>query len=158
MPAHISPSPALLVISAMVTPALLILGTGSLVATSLQRLSRAVDRARWLALLSKEDMARLGWTRETTAPWLRRYGKRAVIAERAVRSFFFAVALLVLTCLMIALDHFLGNTIGWLPISCTVLGMVFMLFGAYCMVLECRLASIQVHDEIQTLTGEKLSG
>ena len=39
-------SPAQSVIAAMITPALLILGSASLVATALVRLARAVDRAR----------------------------------------------------------------------------------------------------------------
>lgn len=50
MPGNTS-SPALIIISAMITPALLILGSASLVATALQRLARAVDRARNLTIV-----------------------------------------------------------------------------------------------------------
>lgn len=143
-------SPALVIISAMITPALLILGSGSLVATALQRLGRAVDRARFLLQLSDTEAQKFGWTDETLKRWLRRHSERSIIGERAVSSFFAAVGVFVADCLSIAVDYYSANALTWLPVSLTIIGMVFMLCGAYLMLLESRLASAQIRDEIQS--------
>ncbi len=142
-------SPALMIISAMITPALLILGSGSLVATALQRLARAVDRARAVMQLSADDAKKLDWTDEVLQRWLARYARRSLIAERAVTVFFLAVGTFVLDCLSIAVDHYFANTLTWLPVSLTIFGMCLMLAGAYFMVLESHLASLQIREEIQ---------
>jgi hypothetical protein len=75
--------------------------------------------------------------------------KRSIIAERAVAAFFTAVGILVLDCLSIAVDHSFGNRLTWLPVSLTILGMLMMLCGVYFMVLESRLGSLQIHEEIR---------
>jgi|SRR5579872_5879926 len=149
-------SPALVIISAMITPALLILGSASLVATALQRLARAVDRARILLQFPDAEAQRLGYAEETLNRWLDRHLRRSIIAERAVLVFFAAVGTFVLDCLSIAVDHSLGNSLTWLPVSLTILGMLMMLCGACLMVLESRLASIQIHEEIQHRPKDKI--
>ena len=133
----------------MITPALLILGSGSLVATALQRLGRAVDRARYLLQLSEAEREKLGWTEEILNRWLKRHSERSIIAERAVTSFFTAVGIFVADCLSIALDYYFRNTLTWLPVSLTIIGMAFMFVGAYFMLAESRLAASQIRDEIQ---------
>ena len=146
-------SPALIIISAMITPALLILGSGSLVATALQRLARAVDRSRALLQLSEEETRKLGWTQDLSKRWLERYARRALIAERAVTAFFLAVGILVLACLSIAVDRYFADTLTWLPVSLTVIAMFMIFAGAYFMVQESRLANLQIREEIQHLHG-----
>jgi hypothetical protein len=146
---NVQTSPALVIISAMITPALLILGSGSLVATALLRLGRAVDRARALLLLSEQERQKLGCSEQILAHWLDAYARRAFIAERAVLAFFIAVGTFVLDCLSIAVDRYAGNRLTWLPVSLTIGGMLMMLCGAYCMVVESRLGGIQIREEIQ---------
>jgi uncharacterized membrane protein len=133
----------------MITPALLILGSGSLVATALQRLGRAVDHARTLLKLSEQETPTPGETTARLDSWLDRYAQRSLIAERAVLVFFAAVGIFVLDCLSIALDHSAGNRLTWLPVSLTIAGMILMLCGAYFMVIESRLAILQIREEIQ---------
>ena len=142
-------SPALIIISAMITPALLILGSGSLVATALQRLGRAVDRARFLLQLSDAEVQKCGWTEETVGRWLESHAKRSVVAERAVTCFFAAVGTFVADCLSIALDYYFAHSLTWLPVSLTILGMALMLLGAYFMLAESRLAAAQIREEMQ---------
>lgn len=144
-----STTPALVIISAMITPALLILGSGSLVATALQRLARAVDRARALLQMSEEEGPKSAEADAMLNQWLDRYARRSLIAERAVQAFFAAVGIFVLDCLSIAVDHYSGARLTWLPVSLTIFGMILMLSGAYFMVLESHLASIQIHEEIK---------
>ncbi len=133
----------------MITPALLILGSGSLVATALQRLGRAVDRARFLLQLSDTEAQKLGWTKETLNRWLERHAERSVIAEKAVTAFFAAVGVFVADCLSIAIDSYFANRLTWLPVSLTIIGMILILCGAFFMLVESRLAAAQIRDEIR---------
>ena len=133
----------------MITPALLILGSGSLVATALQRLGRAVDRARFLLQLSDAEVQKFGWTEETVSRWLDRHSERSIVAERAVTCFFIAVGTFVADCLSIALDYYFAHSLTWLPVSLTILGMALMLLGAYFMLAESRLATAQIREEMQ---------
>jgi hypothetical protein len=146
-------SPAIAIISAMITPALLILGSASLVATALQRLARAVDRARLLLQTSEADALRLRWDEASRERWLRSYEERSLMAERAVRAFFVAIGTFVFDGLSIAADHYSGDVLTWLPVSLTVLGMLLMLSGAVLMVRESQLAIAQIRDELQTRHG-----
>ena len=148
-------SPAVIIISAMITPALLILGSASLVATALQRLARAIDRARAILQLSDEEARKLGWTQDVSKRWLERYATRSLVAERAVTAFFLAVGLLVIDCLSIAIDRYFVDTLTWLPVSLTIIGMAMILAGAYFMVQESRLANLQIREEIQHLDNKK---
>jgi hypothetical protein len=143
-----NPMMATELISAMITPALLILGSGSLVSTALVRLGRIVDRARALNSLSGDDRQRLKIDEATLDRWLETYRHRANLTEHSVRSFFFGVSLFVVACLSIAVDRLTGGEIFWLPVALTVGGMLCMLVGAALMVRECRLATLQAHAEI----------
>jgi uncharacterized membrane protein YedE/YeeE len=129
-------SAAQVIISAMITPALLILASGSLIATALARLARVVDRIRKLAELAP------------SVAELRRHERRALLAEQAVRIFFAAVLCFVLAGFSIALDHATGDRMVWLPVGMTVAGMALIVFGSAAMLAECQLATRQIKEEI----------
>ncbi len=147
---------AVAIISAMITPALLILGSASLVATALQRLTRAVDRARAILQLSDEEIKRQGLTLEMKKRWLERYTTRSLLAERAVTAFFLAVGTLILGCLSIAIDRYFDGMLTWLPVSLTIIAMSMIFAGAYLMVRESRLATLQIREEIQYPAEKKI--
>jgi hypothetical protein len=135
-------SAAQAIISAMITPALLILASGSLIATALVRLARVVDRVRKLSELppvSAED--------------LHRHKRRALLAERAVRLYFFAVVCFVLAGFAIAADHAAADRLTWLPVLVTTFGMCLIVAGSAAMLLECQLAAAQIRAEIGLLLG-----
>ncbi len=131
-------SPAQAIISAMITPALLIMASGSLIATVLVRLARVVDRVRKLT----ESSGSLA------AGELERHERRAVLAERAVLLYFCAVVCFVAAGFAIALDHALGDQFWWLPVAITTLGMALIVSGSTAMLAECRLAMVQIRSEI----------
>jgi hypothetical protein len=139
-------SGTVIIISAMITPALLILGSGSLVATALIRLARAIDRARILLNYSEAERTKLG--SERVERWTHRYARRSLIAERAVTAFFIAVGVFVIDGLAIAVNLAFADRVSWLPVGLTVLGMFLMLYGAYQMYDESRLAGLQIREEI----------
>jgi len=133
------------VIAAMITPALLILGAASLVATALVRLARVVDRSRVLiGAIEAGSVTDSGAMRTS----LDRHERRALYAERSVGLFFTAVVIFVAACLSIGIDHFAGNALTWLPVSLTIGGMAVLIAGAAYMVAESRLGSQQIIEEI----------
>ncbi len=132
-------SAAQVIISAMITPALLILASGSLIATALLRLARVVDRIRKLGEPAEKA---------PSAADLRRHERRALLAEQAVRIFFAAVLCFVLAGFGIALDHATGDRMAWLPVGMTVAGMALIVMGSAAMLAECRLATSQIKAEI----------
>lgn len=146
-------SPAQIVVAAMITPALLILASGSLVATALVRLARVVGRSRILIASidpgSVDDAEVLGRS-------LDRHRQRALYAERSVGLFFVAVVVFVIDCLTIGIDHFAGDTLTWLPVAATIAGMVVLMAGAAYMVGETQLGAEQIVEEIR-LGQERLS-
>ncbi len=88
-------STAQTIIGARITPALLIMASGSLIATALVRLARVVDRVRKLA---EQGHAAPGE--------LRLHSRRALLAERALQLYFLAVVSFVVAGFGIALDHY----------------------------------------------------
>jgi hypothetical protein len=136
-------SAAQAIIGAMITPALLILASGSLIATALVRLARVVDRVR--RLIETGGATAL-------AEELRRHERRALLAERAVRLYFFAVVCFVLAGFGIAIDHFAGDRLTWLPVALTTVGMALIVAGSAAMLRECREAAAQIRDEIRRVS------
>jgi hypothetical protein len=129
------------IIAAMITPALLILASGSLIATALVRLARVVDRVRRLAEAGGD----------LSADELHRHAHRAVLAERAVRFYFFAVVCFVAAGFGIAADHFAADRLTWLPVALTTAGMLLIVAGSALMLAECSGAAAQIRDEIRRL-------
>jgi hypothetical protein len=132
-------------IAAMITPAMLILASGSLIATALVRLARVVDRLRKLA---ERGDAR-------PADELDRHERRAMLAERAVSIYFGAVVCFVVSGFTIALDHLAGDRLTWLPVSVTMLGMCLIVAGSAAMLAECRVAAAQIRAEIAASGGAR---
>src|ERR1700730_16222127 len=97
----------------MITPALLILASATLIATALVRLARVVDRVRKLA--EAADPRR-------DAGEMRRHERRALLAERAVSLYFLAAPCCVIADFAIAVDHALGDRWAWFPVAVTTLG------------------------------------
>jgi hypothetical protein len=131
-------SPAQALIAAMITPALLILASGSLIATALVRLGRIMDRIRKLSE---------GASRPDTLE-LDRYERRAILAQRALSMLFGAILCFVLAGLSIAFDHASGDRFWWLPVSLTLIGMLLIVAGSALMLAECKLSTDQIHAEI----------
>ncbi len=131
-------------IAAMITPAMLILASGSLIATALVRLARVVDRVRKLA--ERRDA-------RPDSDELKRHERRAMLAERAISIYFGAVVCFVVSGFAIALDHLTGNRLTWLPVSVTMLGMCLIVAGSAAMLAECRVAATQIREEIAGLSA-----
>jgi hypothetical protein len=139
-------SAAQALISAMITPALLILASGSLIATALVRLARVVDRVRKLTEAGETP----------TRGELHRHERRALLAERALQSYFFAVVCFVVAGIAIGIDHLAADRLTWLPVAVTLLGMGLIVAGSAAMLWECKLAVAELGAEIKVLARKTL--
>jgi hypothetical protein len=134
----------------MITPALLLLGSASLVASVLVRMARIVDRARVLSVLAHEDsFAKIGVTADQLRAWLESHALRARYAERSIALLYAAIVVFISTCLSIAADRALGGSLSWLPVMLAVMGTLLLLTGGAYMVAESRLSGEQIGAEIQ---------
>src|ERR1700722_12772600 len=94
-----SQSAAVAMITAMITPALLLLGSASLVASALMRMARVVDRARILGAIVQEGaLDKIGVTQDQMRSWLESHAIRARYAEFAITLLYAAIVIFISTC------------------------------------------------------------
>jgi hypothetical protein len=140
---------AVALIAAMVTPALLILGSASLVASALVRMGRVVDRTRTLAAaIHSGEASQLGVSATRLRTWLERHAIRARHAERSIALLYAAVVVFIATSLSIALDRAGAVIPPWFPAALAIGGTFLLLAGGAFMVAESRLSSRQIAEEI----------
>jgi hypothetical protein len=145
-----TPLASVATIAAMVTPALLILGSASLIATALVRMARVVDRARGLAMAVHEGTwSKLGLSQDELGATLERHAKRARYAERSIALLYAAVVVFIATCLAIAFEPWTSGWFGALPVLLAIAGTLLLLAGGGWMFAESRLSGEQIADEIR---------
>jgi Protein of unknown function (DUF2721) len=148
-----SQSAAVATIAAMITPALLLLGSASLVASALVRMARVVDRARILIAIAQAGDAnkidKIGVATDQLRSWLESHARRALYAERSITLLYAAIVLFIMTCLSIALDRATGDSLNWLPVTLAVSGTLLLLGGGAYMVAESRLSGQQIGAEVR---------
>ena len=148
--------PSLSIISAMITPAILILASGSLVASTLTRLGRVVDRAR--TLIDRLEECRASGDSagcESLVDLLRIYRRRSLFVGRALSAYYAAIGFFIVTSLMIAMDNFIRPFVPWLPVALSVIGVVLLLLGTIALVVETNLASGMLARELDTIAPAK---
>lgn len=153
MPIPSSGSSSLRLISTMITPAILILATGSLVSSTLVRLARIVDRSR-LMLADIERYAAAGDTVRAglCRGWLPSYVKRVSFVERALSLYYIAIGLFVAGSLAIAVDDLTKDSVPWLSLVLVVCGALALFTGTAMLVIETHLAAGQLRHEIDQLS------
>jgi hypothetical protein len=142
-------------LTAMITPALLISATGSLVLSTSTRLGRVVDRVRELEkrlseLIVIEDKSGIplySKRLETIVHLLDKVTSRARILQRALSAFYYGLGLFVLTSLTIAVAGIFG-VYRWLPIPVGVVGIMFLFYGSVLMLRETAMARATINAEM----------
>lgn len=150
--------PTFNVLSAMITPAVLISGAGTLIMSTSTRLGRSTDRvrgltARFKVLVSeegqKEPMARQ--EKALIIGQLPRLTRRTRYLHRALRAFYLAVAFLVLTSILIGVDSLMGLHTGGLPVAFAVVGASVLAYGSLLLSFESTQSSITTRREMEFL-------
>ena len=139
-------------LTAMITPAVLISATGSLVLSTSTRLGRVVDRVRELEkrlseLIMTEDKTGIplyGKRLEVIVHLLDKVTSRSRILQRAMSAFYYGLVCFILT---IAVAGLFGVA-RWLPIPVGVIGISFLFYGSILMLRETRLATTTIKAEM----------
>ena len=142
-------------LTAMITPALLISATGSLVLSTSTRLGRVVDRVRQLEvrlgeliyLEDKDEVPLYDKRVEVIVDLLDKVTSRSRILQRAMGAFYYGLGLFVLTSVTIAVAG-LFNIYRWLPIPVGIIGIMFLFYGSLLMLMETRMATATVNAEM----------
>jgi len=142
-------------LTAMITPALLISATGSLVLSTSTRLGRIVDRVRQLEdrlseliyVENKHDVPLYDKRVEVIVDLLDKVTSRSRLLQRAMATFYYGLGMFVLTSVTIAIGAFF-STYRWLPIPIGIVGIMFLFYGSLLMVKETRMATATVNAEM----------
>jgi hypothetical protein len=149
------------VLAAMITPALLISASGTLVLSTSHRLSRVVDRVRVLArdaehlsssgaaMSTSNDPAYSHAKRMLIIGQLTALAERAVILRSALAAFYMAIGFLVATSIGIGVLTLLNWRTSWPAVALAMLGACALLWGSVLLVREGRLAIGSTLEEMQ---------
>ena len=149
-------SSAVAVLTAMITPAVLISACGSMILSTSTRLGRVVDRVR--ALSDKlEELASKGSvdgrdTKERQAiifAQLDKLTSRARILQRSMVSFYLCLGMFVATSVaigVVAISENARYTI--VPVIFGLIGACFLFYGSILLIFEARLALSTIHAEM----------
>lgn len=130
------------ILAAMVTPALLITATSSLLISANNRLARVVDRLR---ALIREWNSLPAQSRAHADAQIARHRRRAHLVLRACRMLYLSLGMFVGTSLTLALDAFADFRMGMLPTLLAVLGVLLLLGASLWLWREVSL-SVQSFD------------
>ena len=144
---------AISVLSAMITPAVLISACGSLILATSDRLNRAVERTReissHLAPLAKaEQTAEVGEERRMLFVQLDYVTTRSRLLQRALSRLYGALAFFVGTSVTIGLVAVTSAAFTAIPIALGLIGAALLLYVAFLLIKESRYALAAVNDEM----------
>jgi hypothetical protein len=147
MPAGLS------VLSAMITPAVLISACGQLIFSTSNRLARIVDRVRALTQVVEQlfsgAISDFPEERKNEVDvQLGFYAQRSRLVQEALTAFYIALGLFVATTLGIGLTPFLP-AIAFLPGLLGIAGAVTLFYGSMLLIREARLALRSVNQEME---------
>ncbi len=148
-------SSTLAFLTAMITPALFISASGTLVLPTSTRLGRVIDRARELEsrlneLITTENKAKIPlYNRrvEVVFELLDKVTTRTQTLQRALLVFYSSLAMFVLTSLSIGVVGLL-NQYTWLPIPIGMIGIGFVFYGSILMMREALMATSTTNAEM----------
>jgi hypothetical protein len=147
-------SSALAVLTAMITPAVLISACGTLILSTSSRLGRVVDRVRTLSDKLEElahdegDVELLDERREVIFDQLDKLTSRARILQRSMTIFYTALGIFVSTSVAIGIVAVSGMRYSWIPVVVALSGAGFLFYGSMLLIFEARLALSTIHSEM----------
>ena len=147
-------SATLSVLSAMVTPAVLILASSSLVLATSNRLSRAVDRTRAISEritdeAKDEERTLLPEERDLLLQQLDRTARRAKLLTRALTRLYTALAIFIATSVAIGVVAVTGVAYAWVALFLGFVGALLLFWSSVLLILESRITLTAVYDEME---------
>src|ERR1041385_1228210 len=146
---------AIAVLTAMITPAVLISACGSMILSTSTRLGRVVDRVRVLSERLEEMSERneQGATdAERQALIFQQMDKlptRPRILQRCMVTFYLSLGMFVATSVAIGIVPFTATArYNIIPVILGLTGACFLFYGSVLLILEARLALSTIHGEM----------
>jgi hypothetical protein len=153
------------ILGAMITPAVLISASGTLVLSTSNRLGRVVDRIRALTTIAEElpevsAEPEIVEKRVLIAEQIEYLAKRLRLLQSAVIVLYVAIGFLVGSSLAVGLSASSGWAFQWVPVGFGLLGASALLYGAGVLIGESRLAvtsTLHELDYVRTVVDRKTS-
>jgi Protein of unknown function (DUF2721) len=146
---------AIAVLTAMITPAVLISACGSMILSTSTRLGRVVDRVRNLSdrleAITDEERQTADMTekQELIFKQLDKLTSRARILQRSMVVFYLSLGMFVATSVAIGVVGFTNNQrYNVIPVVLGILGACFLFYGSILLIFEARLALSTIHHEM----------
>jgi hypothetical protein len=140
------------VLSAMITPAVLISACGTLIFSTSTRLARVVDRVRELSRIIEEfsRYEKADFPEERHVEVDRQiaiHARRVQFIQRSLTSFYVSLSLFVAATVAIGFVAVFSRA-AWLPNTLGIVGTVFLFYGCVTLIAETRLALRSVKSEM----------
>src|SRR5262245_61062303 len=153
------------VLAAMITPAVLISASGTLVLSTSNRLGRVVDRIRKLTTEAEElpdESAELEIVEKRALiadqiGWLTR---RLRLLQTALIIFYASIGLLVASSLTVGLSATAKGVLGWVPVGLALVGATGLMCGSTLLVRVARTAvkgTLNELEHVRKVVGRKTS-
>lgn len=148
------PAAAIAVLTAMITPAVLISACGSMILSTSGRLGRVVDRVRTLSdrLEATATQNNAEVTRERQQIIFLQLDKltsRARILQRAMVTFYVALGMFVATSVAIGIVAIVDKPrYNMVPVIVGIIGACFLFYGSMLLIFEARMALSTIHVEM----------
>jgi len=141
------------VLSAMITPAVLISACGTLIFSTSTRLARVVDRVRELSRaieqFSRDENVDFPEERRIEVDrQIAIHARRGQLIQRSLTSFYVSLSLLVAATVTIGFVAVFSRA-TWLPNTLGIVGTVFLFHGCVTLIAETRLALRSVKSEME---------
>ena len=150
-------SSAVAVLTAMITPAVLISACGALILSTSTRLGRVVDRVRLLIdrfeeltkTQEEEGVALFEERREVLFNQLDKLTTRTRLLQKGMRVFYLALGVFVATSVSIGLVAAVGRpSHAWLPVVLGLSGACGLFYGSILLIKESRIAQDALNAEM----------
>jgi Protein of unknown function (DUF2721) len=150
-------SSALAVLTAMITPAVLISACGALILSTSTRLGRVIDRVRLLIdrfeLMTKtreeEEVELFEERRAFLFNQLDKLTTRSRMLQKSMTVFYLALGVFVATSVAIGLVAAVGReSYAWIPVVLGLAGACGLFYGSVLLIKEARLAQASLNAEM----------
>jgi len=146
------------VLSAMITPAVLILASGSLILTTSSRLIRAVDRVREILPLMEHLTPNDASRRAMLMNQLAKTTMRARMLQHTLSLLYTAIGLFVATSVSIGVIALLSLQLAWIPLLLGFVGAGLLFAASMLLIYESRIAIRALYAEMDYITHLASSG
>ena len=147
---------SLSILTAMITPVVLILAAGQLILTTSQRLARSMERARRLSdqfeqLEQQEDNTFRQQKKALLYQLLLKAAGRSRKLQQALSMLYAALSVFVATSVVMGVLEAFGILVVWVPVMLGLLGTAMMFYATVLLIAETRIALGAVEKEMSYL-------